>query len=173
MRLRSAISRIGCAAAAHSCSRGRATSAFSRSMSAMKCSNYWRGAVSTPANPTACSARERGSLSAIFRLRSAKLPMVLPQVGCLTACGSRESGGTFWPADTFSLGLHTSFFGRSGLECVRKMLLGQRVMTLTRMMAPAKRGTLVAVAVAAAALALAEPSAAQYWGGGDRYYGGG
>jgi hypothetical protein len=53
------------------------------------------------------------------------------------------------------------------------MLLGQRVMTLTRMMAPAKRRTLVAVAVAAAALALAEPAAAQYWGGGDRYYGGG
>jgi len=47
------------------------------------------------------------------------------------------------------------------------------VMTLDDTMAPAKRGTLVAVAAVAAILALAEPAAAQYWGGGDRYYGGG
>ena len=45
-------------------------------------------------------------------------------------------------------------------------------MTLNGMMAPAKRGTLVALAAAAAVLALAEPAPAQYWGG-DRYYGGG
>ena len=45
-------------------------------------------------------------------------------------------------------------------------------MTLNGMMAPAKRGTLVALAAAAAVLALAEPALAQYWGG-DRYYGGG
>src|SRR6516225_7690755 len=48
----------------------------------------------------------------------------------------------------------------------------QRIMTLNGMMAPAKRGTLVALAAAAAVLALAEPALAQYWGG-DRYYGGG
>jgi hypothetical protein len=48
----------------------------------------------------------------------------------------------------------------------------QRIMTLNGMMAPAKRGTLVALAAAAAVLALAEPAPAQYWGG-DRYYGGG
>ena len=45
-------------------------------------------------------------------------------------------------------------------------------MTLNGMMAPAKRGTLVALAAAAAVLALVEPAPAQYWGG-DRYYGGG
>jgi hypothetical protein len=39
------------------------------------------------------------------------------------------------------------------------------------MIAPARRGALLAAA-AAAVLALAEPTAAQYWGG-DRYYGGG
>jgi hypothetical protein len=43
-------------------------------------------------------------------------------------------------------------------------------MTLERMMAPAKRGALLAVA-AGAVLALAEPAAAQYWGG-DRWGGG-
>src|SRR5215470_16584111 len=52
------------------------------------------------------------------------------------------------------------------------MLFWQRIMTLNRMMAPAKRGTLVALAAAAAVLALAEPAHAQYWGG-DRFYGGG
>ena len=51
------------------------------------------------------------------------------------------------------------------------MFLWQLVMTLNRTMAPAKRAALVAVA-AAAVLPLAEPAAAQNWGG-DRYYGGG
>ena len=45
-------------------------------------------------------------------------------------------------------------------------------MMLDRTMAPAKRWALVASATAAALLALAEPAAAQYWGGGDRSYGG-
>jgi uncharacterized protein len=71
----------------------------------------------------------------------------------------------------FRLVLRTSFSSRSGLECVRKMFPWQRVMTLNRTIATAKRGALVAVA-AAAILALAEPAAAQNWGG-DRYYGGG
>src|SRR5271166_2244367 len=71
----------------------------------------------------------------------------------------------------FRLVLRTSFSGRTGLECLRKMFLWQLVMTLNRTMAPAKRGALLAVA-AAAVLALAAPAAAQNWGG-DRYYGGG
>jgi hypothetical protein len=52
------------------------------------------------------------------------------------------------------------------------MQFWQRVITLNRMMVPAKRGTLVALAATAAVLALAETAAAQYWGG-DRYYRGG
>src|SRR5215469_8995110 len=173
MRLRSVILPIGCAAADRLCSRGRARSAFSRSTSAMKCSNCSRGAVSTPANLTACSARGPGSPFAIFRLRSAKFPMDLLRGGCLTGCGSREAAATFFgQAARFRLVLRASFFGRSGLEYLRSMLFWQRIMTLNGMMAPAKRGTLVALAAAAAVLALAEPAPAQYWGG-DRSYGGG
>jgi len=84
-----------------------------------------------------------------------------------------KAAGTFFGQPTrFRLVLRASFFGRSGLEYLRSMLFWQRIMTLNRMMAPAKRGTLVALAAAAAVLALAEPAHAQYWGG-DRFYGGG
>jgi len=84
-----------------------------------------------------------------------------------------KAAGTFFGQPTrFRLVLRASFFGRGGLEYLRSMLFWQRIMTLNRMMAPAKRGTLVALAAAAAVLALAEPAHAQYWGG-DRFYGGG